>query len=645
MLSRSISGLWAVGAGCMLTVMPPALDAATLGVAMTGQTVCYDATGAVIPCAGTGQDGDTLAGVPWPDPRFTDNGDGTITDNLTGLIWLKAADCLGKIKWLDALAAANALANGQCGLTDGSVAGDWRLPNILEIVSLINLGAANPGDWLETYGFTGLYGVAHWSSTTVADGLNWNAWGLSTSQGFMAEGVKGATYEVWAVRGTSTGPAPVWKTGQATCYDDLGAVVACAGTGQDGDHQAGVAWPDPRFTNNGDGTVTDNLTGLVWLQNANCFGNRTWTDTLADAQSLADGACGLSDGSAAGDWRLPNGREVFSLVDYSRSDPALAEGHPFTNLPAPAEITSFWSSSTWALFPTYGWYDLIAETGQFVFAVKTSLFRVWPVRDANEIFSNGFESGDAGEWVVTGVGHVAADPSAAHSGSYGLEVTVDASCSSLNDSELVDRTVAGLLVVESCDSVIAGEGFTVASGGEATLTAGTAVVLQNGFSVESGGRLTAALDPTLAPAAFVQNDSPTSETTYLAEFFVKLDDLSLGSGDEVEHLVAFDAAGQPVLKVLIRSGPVMALEVRDNEGTPHVSGDVAMTSGWNKVAVAWQAAAGVTASLTLNDGTPEELTGLDTDERRIDFVRWWWVGGTMGDSSGTVDMDDFTSSR
>jgi len=56
--------------------------------------------------------------------------------------------------------------------------------------------------------------------------------------------------------------APVGKTGQATCYNAAGEGIDCAGTGQDGSLRAGVGWPDPRFTDNGDGTVTDRLTGL-----------------------------------------------------------------------------------------------------------------------------------------------------------------------------------------------------------------------------------------------------------------------------------------------------------------------------------------------------------------------------------------------
>ncbi|MEJ2240301.1 MAG: hypothetical protein P8X82_18580, partial [Gemmatimonadales bacterium] len=76
-------------------------------------------------------------------------------------------------------------------------------------------------------------------------------------------------------------PAPVPQTGQTRCWDDSGSAISCAGTGQDGEYQTGVT-VDPRFADNGDGTVTDNLTGLIWLQNADCFWIRNWTDALSD---------------------------------------------------------------------------------------------------------------------------------------------------------------------------------------------------------------------------------------------------------------------------------------------------------------------------------------------------------------------------
>lgn len=96
--------------------------------------------------------------------------------------------------------------------------------------------------------------------------------------------------------------APVEKTGQTACSDESGNVIDCLNTGQDGDIQAGVIWPDPRFTNNGDGTVTDNLTGLIWLKDANGFGTRKWATALIDCNTLNSGEHGLSDGSVEGDW-------------------------------------------------------------------------------------------------------------------------------------------------------------------------------------------------------------------------------------------------------------------------------------------------------------------------------------------------------
>ena len=75
-----------------------------------------------------------------------------------------------------------------------------------------------------------------------------------------------------------------------------------------------------------DGTVTDHLTGLIWLKNAGCFTPALFAAALTDANQLASGACGLTDGSKAGDWRLPNINELESMVDVSESNPALSAG-------------------------------------------------------------------------------------------------------------------------------------------------------------------------------------------------------------------------------------------------------------------------------------------------------------------------------
>ncbi|MHB8708524.1 MAG: Lcl C-terminal domain-containing protein [Desulfuromonadales bacterium] len=171
------------------------------------QVPCYDAAGVEIPCAGTGQDGEQQMGIPWPAPRFTDNGNGTITDNLTGLIWLKNANCFGGKIWTGALSSANTLASGTCGLTDGSVAGDWRLPNKKELESLINRRQANPAVWLNLSGFTGvatgsnIYSDSYWSSTTYHNDINYKWYVLMGSGLSDAHHYTSYLHLVWPVRG------------------------------------------------------------------------------------------------------------------------------------------------------------------------------------------------------------------------------------------------------------------------------------------------------------------------------------------------------------------------------------------------------------------------------------------------------------
>jgi hypothetical protein len=146
--------------GCSLTAM----QAAIVGmfpapVSVTGQTDSFAA----------GDDGDGEEGVRFPTPRFTDNLNGTMLDNLTGLIWLKSANRFAGQTWFNALNAANTLASGSCGFTDGSVAGDWRLPNVKELQSLIDFGHFNPSLPLD-HPFSGVQSSLYWSSTTYAGG-------------------------------------------------------------------------------------------------------------------------------------------------------------------------------------------------------------------------------------------------------------------------------------------------------------------------------------------------------------------------------------------------------------------------------------------------------------------------------------------
>lgn len=139
-------------------------------------------------------------------------------------------------------------------------------------------------------------------------------------------------------------PAPLPSTGQSVCYDTEGTPRSCSGTGEDGEHQKGIASPDPRFTDHGDGTVTDNLTGLMWTKDAQLIpGTMPW-------QAALD-ACNNLIFANYEDWRLPNLHELQSLIDYSRFDPALPVGHPFIN-----QLSAlYWSSSTTADSPFGAW--------------------------------------------------------------------------------------------------------------------------------------------------------------------------------------------------------------------------------------------------------------------------------------------------
>ena len=173
------------------------------------------------------------------------------------------------------------------------------------------------------------------------------------------------------------GPTPVPKTGQTTEYTP----------GDDGYFEKGVEWPNPRFTDNGEGTVTDNLTGLIWLKNANCFGVQTWFEAIIDCNGLGNGQCGLTDGSSSEHWRLPNRFELESLLDMKFYDPALSNtagtgqwthGDPFINL---LTGSFYWSSTSSAYDTTYYAWGLYMFKG--IVDVNNKVFdefHVWCVR-------------------------------------------------------------------------------------------------------------------------------------------------------------------------------------------------------------------------------------------------------------------------
>jgi hypothetical protein len=343
--------------------------AGTVNLPKTGQTKCYDTAGNEIPCTGTGQDGEIQAGVPWPEPRFTDNGDGTITDNLTGLMWTKDANLPGGYKtWQQALDYCNNLTLG--GYTD------WRLPNVNELESLFNCAEVNTATWLNSQGFTKVQAIDYWSSTTYAYDPGY-AWFVYMGRGIQYGSKSYYSFYVWPVRGGQCGSLDhsvicLPKTGQTKCYNASGGEIPCAGTGQDGEIQAGVARPDPGFTDHGDGTITDNLTGLMWTKNANLPGATTnWQQALDYANNLT--LAGHSD------WRLPNVNELKSLVNADESNSAAwLNSQGFTKV---QQDNDYWSSTTFAATnPSAAWVVYMGS-GVVSYSFKSfSYYYVWPVR-------------------------------------------------------------------------------------------------------------------------------------------------------------------------------------------------------------------------------------------------------------------------
>jgi len=177
----------------------------------TGQVTCYNAAGTVIACAGTGQDGELQKGL---SVSYTDNGDGTVTDNRTGLMWEKLSDD-GSIHDKDTTYTwTNAFATKVATLNSGSFAGytDWRLPNVNELQSLANYGAVGPA--VNTAFNTGCVAACtvttcsctqsslYWSSTTYQFTPS-GAWGVNFFVGFVNADAKTFSYYVRAVRAGS----------------------------------------------------------------------------------------------------------------------------------------------------------------------------------------------------------------------------------------------------------------------------------------------------------------------------------------------------------------------------------------------------------------------------------------------------------
>jgi len=271
--------------------------AADYTVVDTGQDSCYDNRSEIAcPSEGEpfyGQD----AQHDGIQPAYQDNGDGTVTDLNTGLMWQK--DSGDKKTYTEAVAGAE----------DFNFAGydDWRLPTIKELYSLILFSGIDPppeggstsslAPFIDTGYFDFSYG-----DTSAGERIIDSQWISSTEYAGTTMGgehtVFGVNFADGRIKGYGTGPMPGQSEGKGFF------VVYVRGND---------AYGENSYTDNGDGTITDNATGLMWSSDDSGQG-MNWEEALAWVQQKnAENYLGYSD------WRLPDAKELQSIVDYSRS--------------------------------------------------------------------------------------------------------------------------------------------------------------------------------------------------------------------------------------------------------------------------------------------------------------------------------------
>lgn len=268
-----------------------AFGAVPYAVVDTGQRACFDDRDEIpSPAKGQpcfGQD----AQYEGPQPSYRDNGDGTVTDLNTGLMWQKGFDGGGKHTFAEARAGAAACRTGGHS--------DWRLPTIKELYSLIDfsggMGLNPPRPYIETDVFEFVYGDESRGERTI-DAQYWSATEYVGTTMRGAPTVFGVNFADGRIKGY---PRDRGRRGASTQF-----VRYVRGNTNYGQND---------LVDNGDGTITDRATGLIW-QKGDSGRPMNWRDALAYAEGLRL--------AGRDDWRLPNAKELQSIVDYSRAPDA-----------------------------------------------------------------------------------------------------------------------------------------------------------------------------------------------------------------------------------------------------------------------------------------------------------------------------------
>jgi len=331
---------------CMILMTTIIGYSQTYSIVGTGQTNSYNNTVAItMPTEGQsfyGQNSNYLGNVR----SYTNNGDGTVTDNITGLMWQQTEDQNGdgSIDFYDKLKYSEALAGAATCNTGGY--NDWRLPTIKELYSLAMFYGNEPGQEQstcvkfidETYfsvGYGDVNSLTHGSLGTerIIDGqIVSSTLYVSTTFGAL-ETVFGFNFIDGRIKGYPT-TFTVPECGTAKHF----YVLYVRGNTDYGTNQ---------FVDNGDGTITDNATGLMWMQNDNGTGV-LWENALSFAENFT--YAGFSD------WRLPDTKELQSIVDYTRSpaETSSAAINPLfnctqiTNEGGVADYPWYWSNTTFS---------------------------------------------------------------------------------------------------------------------------------------------------------------------------------------------------------------------------------------------------------------------------------------------------------
>jgi len=255
----------------------------------TGQAACYDESDVIPAPAPEGRFYGQDATYTGTQPRYQDNGDATITDLNTGLMWQKTPELENKATFTEAVMGASSLRMGGHD--------DWRLPTVKELYSLIDFRGSSVSQtpYIDTAYFDFRFGDES-QGERVIDAQYWS----STEYLGAVFGGQAAVFGVNFADGRIKGYPKVHpRNGETTQF-----VRYVRGNS---------AYGVNRFVDNGDGTVTDSATGLMWMQ-ADSGQAVDWEGALNYAEDL--------DYAGYADWRLPNAKELQSIVDYSRAPDA-----------------------------------------------------------------------------------------------------------------------------------------------------------------------------------------------------------------------------------------------------------------------------------------------------------------------------------